>query len=168
MSIALRRNHSQQALSMVELLIGMALGLFLMAAILQLFLGNNRIYRFQEGLSSVQPNARAASEFLARDIRMGGFTGCHPGLPIANVLNDPDTRWWTNFTAGGVIGYDGSQPFTGQPFGTEVGQRVPGTDAIVLLGAGRQGYSIVTQNPIDETFTLDNLHQLSTGSILVA
>lgn len=151
---------------MVEVLVGMVIGLFLIAGVLQLFLGNNRIYRFHEGLSSVQANARAASEFLSRDIRMGGFTGCYPNLPVANVLNNPDSRWWTDFINGGVVGYDGTQAFSGQSFGTAIGQRVAGTDAIVLLGAGRQGYSITKHNATAAEFKLDQLHQLSNGSIV--
>lgn len=159
----------QQGLTLVELLVAMVLGLFLMAGTLQLFLGNNRIYRFQEGLSSVQENARAASEFLSRDIRAGGFTGCnHPPERIGNVLNNPSARWWTDFAAGAVIGYDGNATLPGQAFGTGAGERVAGTDAIVLLGAGRQSYSIVqNEATTDAQFKVDKLHHLQDGSIVM-
>lgn len=161
-------SRTQHGLTMVELLVAMVLGVFLMAGTLQLFLGNNRIYRFQEGLSSVQQNARAASEFLARDIRMGGFTGCrHPVDRVGNVLNDAATRWWTDFAGGAVIGYDGNQDFSGRAFGSGLGERVAGTDAIVLLGAGRQGYSIVQHVATAAQFKVDKLHHLQDGSIVM-
>lgn len=156
----------ERGLSLVELMIAMVIGLFLMAAVLQLFLGNNRVYRFQEALSSVQENARAASEFLARDIRMGGFTGCHRNVPVANVLNDPDSRWWTDFEAGPVVGYDGSEELSGQAFGSGTGERIAGTDAIVLLGGGRQGYSVVQHNATAAEFKIDQLHRLDDGAIV--
>lgn len=152
---------------MVELLVAMVLGLFLMAGTLQLFLGSNRLYRFQEGLSSVQENARAVSEFIARDIRMGGFTGCHRSVPVANVLNDPSARWWTDFASGAVIGYEGNEAFPGQAFGSDIGDRVAGTDALVLLGAGRQGYTIVQHVATAAQFKINQLHHLQDGSIVM-
>lgn len=63
----------QRGLSLVELLIAMALGLLLTVGALQMMLSSQGLYRTTDSLSRIQESGRFALDFLAKDIRMGGY-----------------------------------------------------------------------------------------------
>ncbi|AMO55709.1 hypothetical protein GZ77_26610 [Endozoicomonas montiporae] len=91
--------------SLVELLVAMALGLFLIAGIGHLFLSANRTYMLQDELSRIQENARFAMDLLSRDIRMAGYTGCPEATSLANVLfTSTDSREWMTHFDKGILG----------------------------------------------------------------
>ncbi|MGE5155729.1 MAG: hypothetical protein ACM3ST_17175 [Bdellovibrio bacteriovorus] len=69
------RRH-QIGLAMVELLVAMAVGLFLMGGILQVFVSSKASYRVGEANSRVQENGRFAVQMLASDLRGARGTGC--------------------------------------------------------------------------------------------
>lgn len=64
----------QHGLTLVELLIAMALGIFLMAGVLQVFLGSKQTFTTINAQSHMQENGRFAMDFLARTVRHGGYT----------------------------------------------------------------------------------------------
>lgn len=67
---------NQSGLSLVELMISITLGLFLMAGVVQMFISSNTVFGTQQGLSRVQETGRLAVEFIGRDLRMASFSGC--------------------------------------------------------------------------------------------
>ncbi len=67
---------SQRGISLVEIMVALAVGLFLTAGVVQIFLGNKQSYRVAEGSARIQENARFAMEFIAIDARMAGYQGC--------------------------------------------------------------------------------------------
>lgn len=69
-----RAHLRQQGFTLVELMIAMVLGLFLVGGVLSVFLSNSQTYRTNEALSRVQENGRFALEFLASDLRHAGFS----------------------------------------------------------------------------------------------
>jgi type IV pilus assembly protein PilW len=82
-------HHSkQQGMTLIEILIAMLLGAFLLAGVLQIFINTKQTYRMQEGLSRLQENGRFAMEFLTYDIRMSGFLGCNSSAAL-NIIADP-------------------------------------------------------------------------------
>jgi type IV pilus assembly protein PilW len=66
----------QQGVTLVELLIAMLLGVLILAGVIQIFLSAQKSFRLQENLSRVQENGRFAMQFLSRDLRMAGYSGC--------------------------------------------------------------------------------------------
>jgi type IV pilus assembly protein PilW len=62
--------------SLVELLLALALGLVVVAGIVQLFVGNSRTYNVLNGQARMQESARFALEFVSRAARSAGFFGC--------------------------------------------------------------------------------------------
>lgn len=100
----------QRGLSLVELLIGITLGLMLTGAIIQLFAGTKATYLSEQSLSRVQETGRFALEFLKRDVRMAGFAGtCAGGLPTPkNHLNIGSAAYDPVIYARepGVLGWD--------------------------------------------------------------
>lgn len=62
--------------TLVELLIGMVLGLVVTAGSIQVFLFVKQVFIFQQGLARIQENARVASIILGKEIRTAGNLGC--------------------------------------------------------------------------------------------
>lgn len=73
--------NRQQGMTLIEVMIAMILGMFLLGGVIQIFLSSQQSYQMQERLSRVQENGRFAMEFISRDIRMAGYQGC--ALPVA-------------------------------------------------------------------------------------
>lgn len=76
-------NQKQQGLTLIEILIALVLGTFLLAGVLQIFQSSKRSYRMQENMSRMQENGRFAMEFISQDIRMTDYRVCY------NDANDP-------------------------------------------------------------------------------
>lgn len=68
--------NRQHGLSIVELMVAMTIALVLLTGILQIFISSRATYAAQESLSRVQESARFAMEFMKRDLRMAGNSGC--------------------------------------------------------------------------------------------
>lgn len=62
--------------SLVELMIALVIGLFLLLGLVQVFAASRTAYQMSEGLARVQENGRFAVDYLQRDIRMAGHFGC--------------------------------------------------------------------------------------------
>lgn len=69
-------NSRQRGLSLVEVMISIALGLFLLAGLTYLYLGSKTSYGTQTAVSKVQETLRFAFEYLSYDLRMAGYNGC--------------------------------------------------------------------------------------------
>jgi type IV pilus assembly protein PilW len=80
---------SQTGFTLIELMIAMLLGAFLIGGIMQIFLGSRQTYRMQENLSRLQENGRFAMDFITRDNRMMGFQGCASRTLVPNIIIDP-------------------------------------------------------------------------------
>jgi type IV pilus assembly protein PilW len=102
---------SQRGMTLIEILIALVVGLFLIGGIVQLLVNSGQTYRMVDASSRVQENARFALGELSRSLRMAGFMGCSAldelrGFNIAagnfdqnayNVAGDPMA----------MIGYEG-------------------------------------------------------------
>ena len=66
----------QTGLSLVEIMIALLIGLFLLGGVLQIFSNSQQTYRMQQNLSRLQENGRFAIDFLAHDSRMASYWGC--------------------------------------------------------------------------------------------
>ena len=175
--------------SLVELMIALALGLFLTGVAVNVVVNSRQIFRTTENLSRMQENARSAFELMARDIRSAGGNPC--GTPmVVNVLNNPANLWWANWAAGSVIGYENGaaplgygvparnapavaliQPNAGANAGLNPSANIVGnSDAILLLsGDSLEGTTIRSHNPATFQFTLNNnAHGFAAGDVLMA
>ena len=65
----------QRGFSLIELLIGSALGLFLLAAVISIYLSAKQTYNIQDRLARMQENARLALRLITHDARMAGYLG---------------------------------------------------------------------------------------------
>ncbi len=96
----------EMGFSLVELMVAMLIGLIILAAVVQIFVGSNATYRLDEGLARVQEGARFSMDYLAKDIRMAGYMGCNSklsGAEIGNIVKNPNQSHL--FSSGGIFGY---------------------------------------------------------------
>jgi type IV pilus assembly protein PilW len=82
----------QKGFTLIEIMIALLVGAFLLVGILQIFLSSRQTYQMQENLSRLQENGRFAMDMVARDIRMAGYWGCLKSVGVGNMditgLND--------------------------------------------------------------------------------
>lgn len=155
--------------TLIELMIALLLGLVVIGGVVSVFIAGQRSYRTNKAISDVQDGSRIAFELMARDIRNAGLTGCNSNGRVANVLNSPSTRWWTDWS-NAVHGYTGSQgdPATGSVFGTAAGTRLSGTDSLQILGAVDSGLSVASDDEPAANFKLnETTSNLASGDIVI-
>jgi type IV pilus assembly protein PilW len=66
--------------TLLELLVSMALGMLLLAALGETFSSQSKFYNVQEQVNEMQQNARAAMDVMTREIKMGGYDPAGTGL----------------------------------------------------------------------------------------
>jgi len=76
----------QQGMTLIEIMIALLIGAFLLGGILQVFLNSSQTSRTQENLSRMQENGRFALEFLSRDIRVADFRTCFSDPSVATAV----------------------------------------------------------------------------------
>lgn len=120
-------NYKESGMTLIEVMIAMVLGLFLLAGIFQVFASARMTYRMHENTSRMQETGRMALEVITRDVRMADFWGCASDL--SNVVNNLDAggAGYINFGAGGINGTEGG----------------PGaSDTLILRGAVNTGIGL--------------------------
>lgn len=157
------RREAQRGFTLVEIMVAVAIGLFLTAGMLQMYVSNRLTYRFTESLSRMQESGRYALELLAKDMRMADFRGCSRG----NNLTVDLAGWCTVDTASGtapaaaaaaaiatnIAGEDGAAAAPDNP------------DSITLRGAVGTGLVVDPVNTDSATLTTQAApsQTLSTG-----
>lgn len=68
--------RSQLGINMVEIMIAMLIGVFLVGGLIQMFIGSKKTYSLQEANARLQENGRFAIEFLSQDVHQADFWGC--------------------------------------------------------------------------------------------
>jgi len=134
--------NKQAGFSLVEIMIALLIGLFLMGGILQIFSASQQTYRMQSNLARLQENGRFALDLLAHDLRMAGYWGCLIGTntDITGVDNNTGVITVDNGTDSIAI----KAAFTVPPIlscGTPVT-----TDPTYILASSATAYKIYT-NP---------------------
>lgn len=117
---------NQSGITLVEVLVGMVISLFLLGGIIQVYIGNKASYSFTNAISRIQENGRYTLDTMSVDLRMAGFFGCAIFDPndtssIVNNLNPAGTGYDAathDFLGGGLIsgtdndGLNGSDSIT--------------------------------------------------------
>lgn len=88
---------SQRGLTLVELMVALVLGLFLLAVVGTLFLGSKQTYRTQENLARMQENGRFVLDLLGRNVREAGYKIISFAPPAA------DTSLSAKFAASALV-----------------------------------------------------------------
>jgi type IV pilus assembly protein PilW len=112
----------QRGITLVELMIGVTIGLFLVAAMGGIYLGSQSTFRAQGELARMQQNGRFAIDSIAADLRNANANGCQGflasqtptgntavvrvvsiGLPVGDPLSDyTGPALWGSRSGGGA------------------------------------------------------------------
>ena len=150
-NVVARPVKTNRGLTLVELMVAIALGLVITAAVVQIFVTSRSSYTMEEGLARVQEAGRFAVDLMSYDIRMAGYTGCLPRTTKpASALNNPDDfatagpyRYLQGFTyvgSGGVNpASDWSESLPAAYFSSS--ELLPESDVLVV----RRGSEVSTQ-----------------------
>lgn len=162
---AIANKQRQRGLSLVELMVAIVLGLLLLGAVLQVYLSTKMTFNTQDQKSALEESGRYALEFIARDVRMAGLTGCSSRfmpdaqLQVRNHLNGAAAFPWEFMTA--VRGFEASGSGPGNTLALAAGNpmpggswnaalpaavaalAVPGSDVLLLGGSGAQAWPLV-------------------------
>ena len=120
--------------SLVELMVAMALGLFVMLVIGTVFDANSRTSRYTEASNDIQAQGRVALDLLRRDLRIAGFRGCNSNQlmgsgALRNVIAGPTD--YNNDLAAFLRGHAG----TGTDFAPAAPGEITGADPVALAAS---------------------------------
>lgn len=178
-----RVDNRQSGMTLIEIMIALLIGVFLIGGVIQIFLSTKKSYRTQESLSRIQENGRFAMELLDHDIRLAGYLGCSAATasnPVV-IANSPLVAPLAH--VGGIAGVVAAPTITGgndntsfaspnpatssSPLATNVTQT---TDAItVQFGESCGGYTtadMVDVNPTNK-IPATNTCGINTGTPLI-
>ena len=149
----MKRNHNdirrQHGVTLVELMIGLMVGLIVIGAVLYVFLGSRLTYKYNDAMGRIQENGRIAIDMIGQDVRMAGFIGCRR---LASYLPPPSASGsisaqminfstpFTNAIAAGV-GVDASElklAERGFIFSQILNDQISGTDSLTVLSGNTE------------------------------
>lgn len=162
------QNPKKQAgLTLVEMMVSMAIGLFMTGIIAGLYINMRGSFRYQEDFSRLQESGRFAMETLTRDIRMAGYNGCGNLTNFANVINGGSSNPFLNFLTP-VVGFEGGAstfPSALTAAGAITGTGAP--DAIIVLGVDSSSELVVQDHHPPSAQINTNTHTIKAGEILL-
>lgn len=120
--------------TLLELLVANALGLMVLAGVVQVFSANSQSIRVLNANTNVQEGGRIGLELISRDIRMADFWGCMPDpSSIVNHLDTTDSDYDpTKHNPTTSKGLDGANDVGTLTIGGITVR--PGTDVLYLKG----------------------------------
>ena len=130
----------QRGVSLIELMIGITLGLLVLASTTTLFITNSNSRQEREKTSQQIENGRYASQLLMQDVRLTGYYGeFNPvalGTPAS--LPDPSAADPASLSSAMAVPIQGYDDSTGMPAGlvTLLADLRAGTDVLVVRRAG--------------------------------
>lgn len=146
--------------SLIEMMIAITIGLFLLAGVGTVYLGSRQTFRQMDAVARMQEGARYAFELMTNDIRQAGFTGCAPINKTYSSLNGAD--WYNNLATQPLFGYE-----SGAGLPAAVTGELANTDALSVLRADSgDDYHVATHNGAAASFQLAANHDLKQGQIL--
>ncbi len=107
--------HRQRGFSMIELLIALVIGLFLMTALIEILISGKASYISANHLSRLQESGRIATNILDSDLKRAGYQGGNSDVPningsagqVAALVSCPNGNSnWARMIDEGVFGLD--------------------------------------------------------------
>ncbi len=110
MNRATRTPAAVRGFSIVELMVALAISLFLMAGAISLLVTSKKTYTVNDDLSRIQESGRIAMEYMSHDLRMAGYFGCADNIEVVYNHVNGATGGALLDTSLAVEGYDGDAP----------------------------------------------------------
>lgn len=158
--------------SLVELMIAMLLGLLVVGALGQIYVGSRDVNRIIANAVTLNENGRFAMELFTRDIRLAGYFSCGGAKSkVAHALR-AETFW---LRLEGITGFDGGgdaqSPDTLPSAFDTLPAPLAGTDVLVVRYADVRRGRIVRSGEMDignKRFVFASRHPFALGQVLIA
>lgn len=145
------RISTQQAFSLIELMVGMLLGTFVIAGVVAVYIVNINTASLNDQLSQLQQSEQFSFQLFSKDVQHAGLIGCanidrSRVVSVVTHVNASDRRWtdWQNVP--GIRGYEqGAVP----QLVSSSYKMASGSDAIQLAYAGGPMSSVVRHTGTD-------------------
>ncbi|MBW1669624.1 MAG: PilW family protein [Deltaproteobacteria bacterium] len=130
--------HKQKGFTLLELLVAVALGLVIMAAVFKTFKSQQDSYVVQDQVAAMQQNLRAAMYVLTRDLQLAGYYSNFDRNPCSIDWDDHDND---NNTSTGT---ESIRPliYAGNNVSASGDDIKNNTDTIVIVKAGEEGRTL--------------------------
>lgn len=176
------RRAPQRGISLVELMIGLVIGLVMTGAISLLFIDASRNHRVNENIARMQESSRFSIDKIGRDARGAGYFGCSgQGKEPDNMLNNktaylyrfgtaveafiaPDNAWPADL-AGTFDTLKAFDDFTNAATATSLRPKA-GSQILTLRGVP-DGDIIVRSQPGGASIKFSNTNAIKAGDILL-
>ncbi|BAZ93316.1 type IV pilin [Thiohalobacter sp. COW1] len=147
----------EAGITMIEIMVALTVSLILAAGVMQIFISSKSTYHMQTESARLQENGRFAAEFMARDIRMAGYTGCAsrpndettPSDRVTNTLNSSNQLAY-NFT----VGIEGFNDVSSAPTYLSAAGITPvsGSDVVIVRRSSDAGVRVSQNNNGGQVF----------------
>lgn len=147
-----KQTSKQKGFSVVELMVALLLGLFLVSGVTGMYLSSKQTYRVTDNLSRLQESLRFSLEFMTRDIRMASYMPCRFPPTFTNAVTG-NTNWHLDYFNFGLRGYEGNVSTFPSEISSDV---VAGSDAIAILKGGMFAGTVAFHDDSTNRFTLQD------------
>ena len=143
----MNRLSTQKGFSIIELMVALLLGLFLMGGVTAMYISSKQSYRVTDNLSRLQESLRFSLEFMSRDIRMAGYMPCRFPPTFTNAITNGTSTWFLDYFNFSVRGYEGNAS-------TPANNVAANTDAIAILKGSVYSASVGVHDTATNTISL--------------
>ncbi len=159
-----RSNSRQRGLTLVELLIALTIGLFVVGAVGVLYVNTRNGFSYANEVARIQETGRFALETMNRDIRMAGYNGCSRSVATSNIITNGSSNPLLDI-ATPIRGYEGGVDTL--PSALSGAGALSGTDVLVLMGGSGSGEMVVKSHDpaLAQIETLG--HSVKSGELLM-
>lgn len=160
-----RGEKFQKGFSLIELMIALVMGLFLIGGVISVFIGSSQSFSSNEALSRVQENGRFALEMISQELRSVGYKGeCYD--EVIEIIDTTDTDYEDE-------AFDLNDPLKG--WGDDTGEFFVGdltnyetnTDLIIIKHAAVNSGVQLTSDVAQDDVNLSVDGNISGGAIIV-
>lgn len=140
--------------TLVELMVSIVISSIIMLGVVSIYSNSRKSQVINESLARIQENLRFSADMIIRDIRMAGYSGCRSSSVTNSIDDNPPTLPY-DFQKH-VTGFESADvPSEFPAIGTDPGDRVAGTDAIVIIKVSSTGFKIESHNSSSATIFFD-------------
>lgn len=139
--LVLRGKH--RGLSLIELMVALAIGAFLVLGVVTVFLANKDSARIENSLARLQENGRFALDLMREDLHNSQYLGCNTGdVFVIDMIEDPNAVGFTA-TFEGIRGYErnGTGGWGTAPPSTDLSATITSAEN---AGGGRNGSDVLS------------------------
>ncbi|WOJ96490.1 PilW family protein [Congregibacter brevis] len=164
-SLGGRASRHQTGLSLIEFMVALLIGAFLVLGVVTVFLANKDSARLENSLARLQENGRFALDLMREDLHQAQYLGCNTGdVFVINMIEDPNSAGFSA-TLEGIRAYErnGTGTWAANPPVADLSATV---QAAETAGGARNGSDVLSIRMTELMNEDDPNDPLLTGLVL--